>query len=59
MEYRSLGGTGVKVGHLCLGTVLDGASLDRMNALVPPGANVRHGDRGGISPALAPAARRR
>ena len=39
--------------------VLDEATLDRIDELVPPGTNVHQGDAGWTSPALAPAARRR
>jgi len=39
--------------------VLDDATLDRIDELVPPGTNVHQGDAGWTSPALAPAARRR
>jgi aryl-alcohol dehydrogenase-like predicted oxidoreductase len=39
--------------------VLDDATLDRIDALVPPGTDVHPGDAGWTSPALAPAARRR
>ncbi len=71
MDYRTIGGTGVKVSHLCLGAmifgawgnrqdvVLDEATLDRIDELVAPGSNVNAGDAGWSSPALEPSARRR
>ncbi len=39
--------------------VLDDATLDRIDELVPPGTNVHQGDAGWTSPALAADARRR
>ncbi|MBJ7329887.1 MAG: aldo/keto reductase [Solirubrobacteraceae bacterium] len=39
--------------------VLDDALLDRIDEIVPPGTNVNPADGGWVSPALAPAARRR
>jgi aryl-alcohol dehydrogenase-like predicted oxidoreductase len=39
--------------------VLDGALLDRIDEIVPPGINVNPADGGWVSPALEPAARRR
>jgi aryl-alcohol dehydrogenase-like predicted oxidoreductase len=39
--------------------VLDGALLDRIDEIVPPGANVNPADNGWANPALEPAARRR
>jgi len=75
MEYRAIGGTGVKISHLCLGAprtmdhlvdllagqemVLDDATLDRIDELVAPGSNVNAGDGGWTSPSLEAGARRR
>jgi aryl-alcohol dehydrogenase-like predicted oxidoreductase len=39
--------------------VLDGALLDRIDEIVPPGINLNPADGGWTSPALQPAARRR
>jgi aryl-alcohol dehydrogenase-like predicted oxidoreductase len=39
--------------------VLDDALLDRIDEIVPPGVNINPADGGWVSPALAPAARRR
>jgi hypothetical protein len=39
--------------------VLDGAILDRIDEIVPPGVNLNPGDRGYDTPALADPSRRR
>jgi hypothetical protein len=39
--------------------VLDGALLDRIDAIVPAGTNLNPADGGWTNPALQPAARRR